>query len=75
MAWDRMATRRGLGSPRNAHEWRQQCWHFGLEEVTLDELARVEHADRMADALVACRRLPSYVVALTPVVRQIAEFL
>ena len=62
-------------APRDVEQFRLQFRHFGLEEVTLDELARVERANHMADALVACRRLPSHVVPLTPVVRQIAEFI
>ena len=50
-------------------------WQYWLEEVTLDWLARMEYVDRMADALVAWRRLPPHVAALTPVIRKIAEFL
>ena len=50
-------------------------WQYWLEEVTLNWLAGMEYADRMADALVAWRRLPPHVAALTPVIRKIAEFL
>ena len=50
-------------------------WQYWLDEVTLDWLARMEYADRMADALVVWRRLPPHVVALTVVIRKIAEYL
>ena len=50
-------------------------WQYWLEEVTLDWLAGMEYADRMADALVSWRCLPLHVAALTPVIRKIAEFL
>ena len=50
-------------------------WQYWLDEVTLDWLAAMEYAERMADSLVVRRRLPPHVVALTPVIRKIAEYL
>ena len=50
-------------------------WQYWQDEVTLDWLAQMEYADRMAEGLVARRFLPPHVVALTFVIRQIAEHL
>ena len=50
-------------------------WQYWQDEVTLDWLAQMEYADRMAEGLVARRFLSPHVVALTYVIRQIAEYL